>query len=181
MALRATENSDKENIDNTIIPFDNDDDTDNQNLQPEDVTLQFPSETLIMTCHQIISSWHKDIALTGSKFPALKITWNHSAHLQNSNLLPIDMTHTSFHNSGQFYNTPPTILQQWEQIINDKSSSTASTNAYEIDPDDSINFDTNGAGLQPSLISMQNQFELKPFTVYSPNQYFPTRNHRHNF
>ena len=48
-------------------------------------------ETLLVTCHNIVSQWHKDTIAATRQYAGLDATWTASYNLQDRNLSKIDV------------------------------------------------------------------------------------------
>lgn len=99
MALRTTEfDDDIEKVDNIAALCDDDNDwTDSA----QDLPSHISSETLVMTCHNIISQWHEQELTIAQQFPAFKTPWSYCADLQEHNLSSLDISSfPSYESSG---------------------------------------------------------------------------------
>ena len=58
-------------------------------------------ETLISTCHNVVSAWHRDGVAASQQYAVLNMNWTPSYHLQDHNLLPVNiLKHVSSESSG---------------------------------------------------------------------------------
>jgi hypothetical protein len=97
------------------------DDFDNE-TSSENIRDSIGSETLIMTCHNIVTLWHRVGLTTAQRFPALKVDWSPCYDLQNSNLLPLDIFRQTSRGPSGLQLVADNIVQGWQSRLKMTSS-----------------------------------------------------------
>ena len=138
----------------TIDAESDSDDFDNE-TSSENTRDSIGSETLIMTCHNIVTLWHRDGLTTAQRFPALKVDWSPCYDLQNSNLFPLDIFRQTSRGSSGLQLVADNIVKGWQSRLKTTSSNSdsedwsgAGEDFADIEPSHVTN-----TGLDPTLES----------------------------
>jgi len=151
-SLRTTEDELVESAATIEAETDNDE-VDNETTF-ENIWDSIRSETLIMTCHNIVMSWHRAGLSIAPRFPALKLEWSPCHDLQNRNLSPLDIFRPSSRGSSGLQLVADNILQEWQLRLKAPPSNSDEDFSYAGDgfADDGFSdMELSPAGLQPTL------------------------------
>ena len=143
-ALRTTETEGTDDIE-IIDPIV---DPDFPDSEPLVIGPDVHPETLISTCHNIVSRWHKDTVTASQRYAGLNTDWSPSYDLEDHNLSPVNiLQHVSSESSGLRF-IPDETIQDWQAEL----KKTRRTN----DPDETV------ANLFNDLIPDGDDGELEP-------------------
>jgi hypothetical protein len=74
-------------------------------------------ETLLVTCHNIVSQWHKDTIAATRQYAGLAANWTASYNLQDRNLSKIDVLQLMSSDSSSLRFVPNNILEDWRSAL----------------------------------------------------------------
>jgi hypothetical protein len=130
MSLRAMETGDMELVEDPAMMSDDD-------IIPDSSVLHncnFSTETLLMACNHIVSTWFKDDLMMAQRFGHLHVDWSHSTHLEEENLVSLDLPASSFYPASGL-RFPERIIHQWEQQLKTPVSSATTDSTADVTDD----------------------------------------------
>ena len=115
-------------------------------------------ETLISTCHNVVSAWHKDGVAASRQYAGLNVDWSPSYDLQDHNLSPLNILEQVSSESSGLRFVPDDTLQDWQSELKRTRGMNNADNADDTVTDlfndfmDSAISDGNDDGLIPTLM-----------------------------
>ena len=160
MALRVSNMEETGDLD-VIDPISDIDDSDSDDVV---IDTDLHPETLLMTCHNIVSQWHKDSIAATRQYAGLDANWTASYNLQDRNLSKIDVLQLMSSDSSSLRFVPNNILEDWRSEL--KRHREADNGNDSVDTFNDFIDDVNDGDLIPTLIPEEDMEQLQDSLIF---------------